>query len=142
MNIITGRTPVEERKQIAKRWVKNIQLQAEGWKSKPFTMEPSDFSQEPTAMSYYRAIFEMKQKKILVTRKKRPDMEDIFKIVDDNKLKYFQPGAYQHRVKNPRTNRMIDWWDGKKQTMRKLDGLYGYQGKHKEFLLQELMKII
>lgn len=93
---------------------------------------------EPVWMEQAR----IERKQLAEIRKRQPKLKTLFKWVDENKLQYFKLSPWQHRIESPRTGKFVDWWDGKKNAMRRVDGSYGVQGKQQGFLLQELVKLL
>lgn len=75
-------------------------------------------------------------------RKSQPRLKSIFRFVDENSLTYLKLNDYQHRVINRKTGKYVEWWDGKKQTMRRLDGQIDWQGENKITLHQELARLV
>lgn len=97
--------------------------------------------EEPPAVQYNRELIAKRKADAERIKKLRPGMKDIIQFAQENKLIFNNLNPYHFRIKNPRTGKFVDWWDGKKQTMRRMNGSFGYQGGNKAFLLQELAKL-
>lgn len=100
----------------------------------------STLEEEPIAVKYNRELFEKKQKEQKALLKKTP--KSLRDFITDNSLRYEKLNPYQHRISNPKNGKFVDWWDGKKQTMRNIKGEFEWQGKNKMALLHELAKLI
>lgn len=48
---------------------------------------------------------------------------------------------YGQRVENPRTGDYVDWWVGKKQRMRRVNGEFCHQGINQKNLFRELVML-
>lgn len=97
---------------------------------------------EPPAVKYNRELSEKRAKELKKIRKTLPELKSLFTFVDENKLKYLKLSLYQHRVLNPRTEKFVDWWDGKKKLMRRANGKFDIQGNKQGFLLQEIAALV
>lgn len=83
-----------------------------------------------------------RKERYALLRKTQPWLKKIFQFVDENDLIYTKMGDYQHRVTNADTNKFVDWWDGKKQSMRCINGMIEWQGEHQIKLHQELANLL
>lgn len=91
---------------------------------------------------WWVALLKEQRAKMAAIRKRQPEMTTLFRFVDENGLRYSKMGDYQHRILNPKTHKFVDWWDGKKQTMRRIDGEFDWQGENQMQLLRELANLV
>jgi len=137
-DVIDINTPPQERKRLATLWTAHFRKEKEKLQLLEVEYTPTPISQE----LWWMPLKKEQDKLRAQQRKKRPDLKTMFQFVDENELIYTRLDSYHHRIQNPKTGKFIDWWDGKKRTMRKIDGTFDYQGNDKSFLLQELANLI
>lgn len=71
-----------------------------------------------------------------------PKIENnLAEILAKDGLKYLKLTDYQHRIMSVTTKKYVDWWDGPRKTMRKIDGSYDDQGVNKKNLIKEIEKL-
>lgn len=103
---------------------------------------PVDFTQDPPAIVAAKQRIAARLVQVNMFLKHEPQHKSLIKFITDHGLHYEKLNAFQHRIYNPRNSKFVDWWNGKKQTMRRADGSFGQQGKAQAFLLQEIARLV
>lgn len=83
----------------------------------------------------------LRKAKLDAVKRARVKFKDLAVFVKEHNLEYHKYNHYHHRVLNPSTKEFVDWWDGKKQLMQRVDMTYGVQGKKKIALMQQITKL-
>lgn len=120
-----------------KQFTKEVQELTASMKAKarPYTFK-TDFTLKP----FWMELQKFQKKKEQIHREKNKHLNPIFQLIDNLGLRYKFVNNYHHRAYNS-AGRFIDWYDGKKRSMLKLNGAWGHQGYEREFLIEEINKL-